>query len=165
MTDVHGVRVRAATPTPAVSLPAVAQTTRLPLSRAALPERDRPQATLTVLDITKWFGEGSGGVRTYLGEKARHVAAHDALRHVLVVPGPFDGVALGDGVRTYRVRGPLIPSIPPGSKPRRASSCWIRSTTSRDLLGMTHPPARRLRARADHARQRPLTRGESVSEV
>ena len=106
----RGETVREAAPTPTVLLPAVAETTRLPLARAALPARDRPQATLTVLDITKWVGEGSGGVRTYLGEKARHVAAHDALRHVLVAPGPFDGVALGDGVRTYRLRGPLIPT-------------------------------------------------------
>ncbi len=106
----RGETVREAAPTPTVLLPAVAETTRLPLARASLPARDRPQATLTVLDITKWVGEGSGGVRTYLGEKARHVAAHDALRHVLVAPGPFDGVALGDGVRTYRLRGPLIPT-------------------------------------------------------
>jgi len=91
-------------------VPALAETRRVALSRAPLPANDRPGASLTVADITKWFGETSGGVRTYLTEKARYVSARAALRHVLVVPGPFDGVACGDGVRTYRVRGPLIPT-------------------------------------------------------
>ncbi|MFP5356115.1 MAG: glycosyltransferase, partial [Gemmatimonadota bacterium] len=99
-----------ACPTPAAPIPAIAQTSRMPLARAPLPDIDRPAAALAILDITKWFADGSGGVRTYLGEKARYVSGRDALRHVLVVPGPFDGVALGDGVRTYRLRGPLIPT-------------------------------------------------------
>lgn len=99
-----------ACPTPAAPIPTIVETTRISLARAAFPDIDRPSAALTVLDITKWFAEGSGGVRTYLGEKARYVSARAALRHVLVVPGPFDGVALGDGVRTYRLRGPLIPT-------------------------------------------------------
>ncbi len=96
--------------TPTRALPAIADTARMALRQVPLPPNDRPAAALTVLDITKWFGETSGGVRTYLTEKARYVLARPALRHVLVVPGPFDGVALGDGVRTYRVRGPLIPT-------------------------------------------------------
>lgn len=91
-------------------VPAIAETVRADLSAIALPAVDRVSAELTVLDITKWFGETSGGVRTYLHEKARYVAAREALRHVLVVPGPFDGYALGDGVRTYRLRGPRIPT-------------------------------------------------------
>lgn len=96
---------------PSVALPApLAGTTRASLAHAALPPNDRPGASLAVLDITKWFGEASGGVRTYLTEKARYVAARPAYRQVLVVPGPFDGYALGSGVRTYRLRGPLIPT-------------------------------------------------------
>lgn len=77
---------------------------------ALLPARDRTNADLTVLDITKWFGETSGGVKTYLREKARFVAAEPSFRHVLVIPGPFDSVALSDGVRVYRLRGPRIPT-------------------------------------------------------
>jgi alpha-1,6-mannosyltransferase len=49
-------------------------------------------------------------VRTYLTEKARYVSECATLRGVLVVPGPFDGYALGDGVRTYRLHGPRIPT-------------------------------------------------------
>lgn len=97
-------------PTAAAPLPAVARTVRVELGRGALPPNDRPAANLTVLDITKWFGETSGGVRTYLTEKARYVSERATLRQVLVVPGPFDGYALGDGVRTYRLHGPRIPT-------------------------------------------------------
>ncbi|MFY7949250.1 MAG: hypothetical protein ACOVRP_08550, partial [Gemmatimonas sp.] len=48
---------------------------RLQLATAELPENPRPDAELTVLDATEWFGETSGGIRTYLLEKGRYVAA------------------------------------------------------------------------------------------
>ncbi len=88
----------------------VSDAARVDTSHWTLPARDRVAADLTVLDITKWFGETSGGVKTYLREKARFVAAQPSLRQVLVIPGPFDTVALGDGVRVYRLRGPRIPT-------------------------------------------------------
>jgi alpha-1,6-mannosyltransferase len=68
---------------------------------------DRP---LTVLDITKWYGERSGGVRTYLDEKQRYVTGRSDLRHVLVIPGERDEVADDGNTRRYRIRGPRIPS-------------------------------------------------------
>ena len=80
------------------------------VTTSRLPPNDRPQAELSILDITKWFGETSGGVKTYLLEKARYVAARPRLRHVLIIPGPRDHITLGSGVRTYRLRGPLIPT-------------------------------------------------------
>lgn len=83
---------------------------RLAIACDPLPPRDRPRAALSVLDITKWFGETSGGVRTYLTEKMRYVSAREQLRHVLVIPGALDAVTAGDGVRTYRLRGPRIPT-------------------------------------------------------
>jgi alpha-1,6-mannosyltransferase len=81
----------------------------------SLPARMRPKARMSVLDITEWFGETSGGIRTYVLSKARYVAARPSLRHVLVVPGNQNGVHDGDGVRTYRLRGPAIP----GQRPYR----------------------------------------------
>lgn len=102
------------------------------LTRGALPAIDRRAAALTVLDITKWFGETSGGVRTYLTEKARYVAAREELRHVLVVPGPFDGHAVGNGVRTYRIRGPLIPT-------QRAYRFLLATRTTRRVLEHERP--------------------------
>jgi len=85
----------------------------LDLARASLPAVLRPTAALAVLDATKWFGETSGGVRTYLLEKARYTERRSAYRQVLVLPGGRDAITEADGVRCYRVRGPRIPMQPP----------------------------------------------------
>lgn len=69
----------------------------------------RADADLGVLDITEWFGETSGGIRTYLLEKGNYVAARPSLRHTMVVPGARDSVTDACGVRTYRLKGPPIP--------------------------------------------------------
>jgi alpha-1,6-mannosyltransferase len=76
---------------------------------ARLPLPQRADAELGVLDVTEWYGETSGGIRTYLDAKGRYVSARTALRHVIIVPGEQDAVADGDGVRQYRLRGPRIP--------------------------------------------------------
>jgi alpha-1,6-mannosyltransferase len=73
----------------------------------------RPHARRAVLDITEFFGETSGGVRTYLFEKARFVEARTDLRHVVVVPGLRDAITETDGVRCYRLRGPRVPTQAP----------------------------------------------------
>jgi alpha-1,6-mannosyltransferase len=78
-----------------------------------LPEPLRPKARLSVLDVTKYFGDTTGGIRTYLLEKARYVAAHPEVRHTMIVPGPRDSVAEIDGVRCYRLRNVNIPTQRP----------------------------------------------------
>lgn len=69
--------------------------------------------TLTVLDISEYYGETSGGVRTYLTEKSRYVAARAGLAQVLVVPGAADGMRATGSVRQHTVRGPVIPGQAP----------------------------------------------------
>ena len=87
---------------------------KLNLGRSELPsQRLRPMAEVGVLDITKWFGETSGGVRTYLLQKARYVEAREDLRQVLVIPGARDSITHGTGVRCYRLRGPRVPTQRP----------------------------------------------------
>ncbi len=86
---------------------------RLQLGADALPPRLRPDASLGVLDITEWFGDTSGGIRTYLLQKAQYVAARPWLRHVLTVPGSQDAITEQDGVRLYRLQGPRIPRQKP----------------------------------------------------
>src|SRR5262245_30824112 len=83
------------------------------LAASPLPPPLRPQARLAVLDVTEFFGETSGGVRTYLMEKAAYVEARPELRQVLVVPGGADAVSETDGVRCYRLRGPRVPTQRP----------------------------------------------------
>ena len=89
------------------------QASRLDLSRLVLPPRLRPAADLGVLDITEFYGETTGGIRTYLREKAQYVEARAALRQVLVLPGPRDALTESDGVRCYRLQGPLVPRQAP----------------------------------------------------
>jgi alpha-1,6-mannosyltransferase len=66
-----------------------------------------------VLDITEFFGETTGGVRTYLLEKARYVQRRPHLRQVIVVPGAQDEILESAGVRCYRLRGAPIPTQKP----------------------------------------------------
>jgi alpha-1,6-mannosyltransferase len=42
---------------------------------------------LRIADVALWYGERSGGIRTYLDAKARHAAAYGTFEHHLVVPG------------------------------------------------------------------------------
>jgi alpha-1,6-mannosyltransferase len=66
-----------------------------------------------ILDISEFFGETTGGVRTYLLQKARYVEARPGLRQVLVVPGAGDSIHESDGVRCYRLHGPSVPTQKP----------------------------------------------------
>jgi alpha-1,6-mannosyltransferase len=79
------------------------------LSRTSFPPPLRTGGALTILDITKYFGETTGGIRTYLLAKAEYVQSEGSLRQVLVIPGSSDGLAEERGVRCYRLRGPRIP--------------------------------------------------------
>jgi alpha-1,6-mannosyltransferase len=85
----------------------------LDISRIELPPRLRPGASLGVLDITEFFGETTGGVRTYLLQKARYVQRRAALRQTIVVPGARDEILEASGVRCYRLHGPSVPTQKP----------------------------------------------------
>jgi alpha-1,6-mannosyltransferase len=78
------------------------------LLTAELPAPLGSAASLRLLDITKYFGPDTGGIRTYLLAKADWLAGHPEVAQVLVVPGETD--ALADGVgRIYRIHGPRMP--------------------------------------------------------
>lgn len=70
---------------------------------------ERDMMRLTVLDIAEWFGDTSGGVRTYLLAKSAYVRNHERFRQILVVPGPNDERSEDGAVSTYRLRGPRLP--------------------------------------------------------
>jgi alpha-1,6-mannosyltransferase len=98
-----------------LELEPVAPAARAPLdiSRIELPPLLRSNAELGVLDISEFFGETTGGVRTYLLQKARYVQRRPSLRQVLVVPGARDSIQEGAGVRCYRLHGPSVPTQKP----------------------------------------------------
>jgi alpha-1,6-mannosyltransferase len=92
----------------------------------------REAATVRVLDITEWFGETSGGVRTYLNEKSTYVAGRPEYAQVLVVPGQEDSVSEQPGMRCYRLRGPHIPT----QKPYRF---MLATRSIRRIIESEHP--------------------------
>lgn len=71
----------------------------------------RTQGTLRVLDITMFYAEASGGVRTYLAAKARALAAR-GVSHALVVPDRRDSISMEGASRVYRLRSPRVPTTP-----------------------------------------------------
>ena len=91
----------------------IATGSALDIARSDLPGRLRPAAELGILDISEFFGETTGGVRTYLLEKARYVQCHPTLRQIMVVPGARDEILEGGGVRCYRLHGAPIPTQKP----------------------------------------------------
>ena len=93
--------------------PSIATGSALDIARSELPARLRPAADLGILDISEFFGETTGGVRTYLLEKAGYVQRHPMLRQIMVVPGARDEILEGGGVRCYRLHGAPIPTQKP----------------------------------------------------
>ncbi len=79
----------------------------------SLPPVLRPAASLGLLDITKFYGPTTGGIRTYLHAKADWTGARPDLRHAVVVPDAMTSVGDAGGVRWYRLRGAPIPGAAP----------------------------------------------------
>lgn len=65
------------------------------------------------LDITKFFGDTTGGIRTYLLEKAKYVARQPDLNQVIVIPAEDDSVIDEGHTRWYRLAGIPIPTQAP----------------------------------------------------
>ena len=78
------------------------------LLTAELPAPRGSDSSLRLLDITKYFGPDTGGIRTYLLAKAEWLSADPSVTQVLVVPGDADAVTDGAS-RVYRIRGPRMP--------------------------------------------------------
>jgi len=66
----------------------------------------RPAGRLRIVDVALFYGERSGGIRTYLEAKADYAARTGAFEHHLVVPGRLDDV--------------LAPPAPTGDSNRHA---------------------------------------------
>ena len=69
--------------------------------------------TRSVLDITEYYGDTSGGVRTYLTEKAAYASARQGIRLAIAVPGAADAVEERGGVRWHSIASPPIPGQHP----------------------------------------------------
>lgn len=58
-----------------------------------------------IADITMFYAPASGGVRTYLDAKHRHLTGKAGIRHSLLIPGP----SLSEENGVYRVPAPALP--------------------------------------------------------
>jgi alpha-1,6-mannosyltransferase len=56
----------------------------------AWPRVNQDRRHLRIVDVALFYGERSGGIRTYLDAKAAHAAATGAFEHHVVVPGPHE---------------------------------------------------------------------------
>lgn len=64
-------------------------------------------------DITLSYNEASGGIRTYLDEKRKHLRDQTDHEHVLIVPAGTDEVIHEDRLTIYHVASPYIPGNAP----------------------------------------------------
>jgi len=103
-----------------------------PTERDPTSPLSRPHASLAFLDITKQFGATTGGIRTYLLEKARYVEAHPDLRQTIVVSAAEDGITRSPGVSWYRLKGAPVP----GQAPYRF---LVSSTRVREIVRQERP--------------------------
>jgi alpha-1,6-mannosyltransferase len=67
---------------------------------------------LRVLDVTEFYSETGGGVRTYLHAKCRWAAGQADVAHAIAVPSYRHGVELRERSRVYHLRGPRAPASP-----------------------------------------------------
>ncbi|MEM1042388.1 MAG: glycosyltransferase [Bacteroidota bacterium] len=68
---------------------------------------------MRVCDLTHAYTDTSGGIRTTIDAKRRYLLRHTDHEHVLIAPGPKDGVERDGRATTIRVAGPVIPGADP----------------------------------------------------
>jgi alpha-1,6-mannosyltransferase len=64
---------------------------------------------MKICDLTQFYSPVSGGVKRYLQEKAAYINNQTSgHRHILIIPGPADGMTEEGRARTYTIRSPLV---------------------------------------------------------
>ena len=89
-----------------------AASTPIDIAGSPLPPPLRPDSSLGVLDITEFFGDTTGGVRTYLPRRRGTCRGGRTSARCSLIPGARDEILEAAGVRCYRLRGPAIPFNP-----------------------------------------------------
>src|SRR3954467_6885022 len=99
-----------------------------------------PQPRLRVVDVALFYGERTGGIRTYLDAKAEYAAASGAFEHHAVIPGRRE---LDNGTRPELRALTVAAAHGYGlrRRPRRRAAAGCRSApaTSRTLSGSSSP--------------------------
>ena len=68
---------------------------------------------MRLCDLTLAYTETSGGIRTYIDHKRRHIAEHTGHEHVLIVPGARDRMHRDGRLTLIEIQSPVIPGCRP----------------------------------------------------
>lgn len=68
---------------------------------------------MKICDIVQSYTHTSGGIKTYIDAKRRHVETCDGFQHVLIKPGPRDSVVRDGNLTTYEIAARFIPGYKP----------------------------------------------------
>jgi alpha-1,6-mannosyltransferase len=68
---------------------------------------------MKICDIVQSFTARSGGIRTYIQAKQRHLAEHGGHEHVLIMPGERDRTRREDLTRIHEIASPFVPGYRP----------------------------------------------------
>ncbi len=102
--------------------------------RTLSPFKAQPPASrsaLRVLDVTKFYARGGGGVKTYLDAKIQDFSSRD-LNHTLVIPGPEPSREVRGNTVVYQIPGVTIPYTP-------GYRLLLRAQTLREILERERP--------------------------
>lgn len=68
---------------------------------------------MKICDLTQAYTDSSGGIRTYIEAKKRHLQQNTDDEHMLIIPAEKDGCEKNERLSTYFVKAPLIPKCAP----------------------------------------------------
>jgi alpha-1,6-mannosyltransferase len=68
---------------------------------------------MRLCDLTLAYTDTSGGIRTYIDQKRRHITEHTAHEHVLIVPGERDRATRDGQLTKIEIQSPMIPGCRP----------------------------------------------------
>ena len=68
---------------------------------------------MRLCDLTLAYTDTSGGIRTYIDHKRRHIAEHTEHEHVLIIPGECDRATRDGRLTRIEIQSPMIPGCRP----------------------------------------------------
>ncbi len=68
---------------------------------------------MKICDLTQSYTPTSGGIRTYIDEKSKHITQYTNFEHVLIIPGKEDTISKRGATTQYTIKAALVPHAEP----------------------------------------------------
>ncbi len=68
---------------------------------------------MKICDLTQSYTPTSGGIRTYIDEKSKHITHFTNFEHVLIIPGKEDSITKRGATTQYTIKAALVPHAEP----------------------------------------------------